>query len=218
MATALSTLVHVPGHEARSLRQVRAEAEQCMRCPLFMRATQTVFGEGPVHARMMLIGEQPGDREDRDGRPFVGPAGALLNRALAAADIARCDVYVTNAVKHFKWVPAEHRRLHQKPNAREIRACRPWLEAELALVAPQVVVALGATAAQSLIGPSFRVTQHRGRVWETPWAHAFVATFHPSALLRAPRERRDEMYADLVADLKTAAACLRRASSHQASA
>jgi DNA polymerase len=161
----------------------------------------------------MLIGEQPGDREDREGHPFVGPAGALLDRALAAAGIDRRKVYVTNAVKHFKWVPVRKKRLHQKPNAREIRACRYWLEAELTFVMPDVVVALGATAAQTLMGPTFRVTQSRGKIFETQWTQAFIATLHPSALLRAPAKDRDRMFDELVADLKIVASTLAKLSS-----
>jgi uracil-DNA glycosylase family protein len=158
----------------------------------------------------MMIGEQPGDREDRAGRPFVGPAGTLLDRALIAAGIDRREVYLTNAVKHFKWVPAQKKRLHQKPTAREVIACRLWLETEMALVDPEVVVALGATAAQDVMGRSFRVTQSRGQVLATPWARAFIATLHPSALLRAPADRREPMYDDFVSDLKVIAATLRK--------
>lgn len=181
---------------------VRAQARRCRRCPLYKQGTQTVFGEGPVHARILMIGEQPGDQEDLAGRPFVGPAGQLLDRALAEAEIKRADVYVTNAVKHFKWVRVGKRRLHQKPNAREIAACRPWLEAELALVAPDVVVALGATAAQALMRRTFRVTQQRGEVLDAPWAKGFVATVHPSSVLRTPWPEREAAYADFVRDLK----------------
>lgn len=196
--------------EKRSLRAVRADARDCTRCPLYKNTTQTVFGEGPARARVMLIGEQPGDREDIEGRPFIGPAGGLLDRALEEAGIARDTVYVTNAVKHFKWTPSGKRRLHQKPNAREIRACQPWLQAELAMVRPSVVVALGATAAQSLMGAAFRITQRRGQAMETPWTKSFVATYHPSAILRAPGSGRDQMYRDLVADLKVVADELQR--------
>ncbi len=208
----------VPPGERRSLRAVRTEAAECTRCPLYKNATQTVFGRGPVRARVMLIGEQPGDREDRDGEPFVGPAGGVLDRGLAAAEIYRGDVYVTNAVKHFKWVPAGKRRLHQKPNAKEIRACRPWLESEFAIVRPEVVVALGATAAQTLMGAAFRVLRSRGKIFTTPWARAFVATVHPSAILRAPGEERDRMFDDFVADLKVAARALRRPAARKAEA
>lgn len=158
----------------------------------------------------MLIGEQPGDQEDKAGRPFVGPAGRLLDDALVQAGIARDEVYVTNAVKHFKWIPTpgSKRRQHQKPGAREVRACSPWLQAELAIVRPAVVVALGATAAQALMGGAFRVTQSHGRVFKTSWAKAFLATIHPSAVLRARAGDRDELFAGLVADLKAAARAL----------
>lgn len=200
----------VPPGEKRSWRAVRNEARSCTRCPLYRNATQTVFGEGPVRARVMMIGEQPGDREDLEGRPFIGPAGGMLDRALGEAGVARDEVYVTNAVKHFKWIPQGKRRLHQKPNAREIRACQPWLQAELAIVRPDVVVALGATAAQALMGAAFRITKRRGQAVETPWARSFLATYHPSAILRAPSDGRDRMYGELVADLKVVAAELRR--------
>jgi uracil-DNA glycosylase family protein len=172
-----------------SLKMLRAEAAGCTRCELYKRGTQTVFGEGARHARVMLVGEQPGDQEDKTGRPFVGPAGRLLDRALEAAGIDRDEVYVTNAVKHFKWEPRGKRRIHQKPNAREIAACRPWLEAELAAVRPEVVVALGATAAKALFGAQFRVTMDRGQPVRTPLAANGLATVHPSAILR---ERDDD--------------------------
>jgi DNA polymerase len=155
-----------------------------------------------------MVGEQPGDTEDRTGRPFVGPAGHLLDRALEAAGIERGLVYVTNAVKHFKWEPAGKRRLHKKPNAREIAACRPWLDAELAVLRPELVIALGATAAQDLMGPQFRITKDRGRRFDVPWAGAFIATIHPSALLRMTRPDREAGFAALVADLKVAAGLL----------
>jgi DNA polymerase len=172
-----------------SLKALRAEAAGCTRCDLYKRGTQTVFGEGPRHARVMFVGEQPGEQEDQEGRPFVGPAGRLLDRALAAAGIDRDAIYVTNAVKHFKWEPRGKRRIHQKPNAREIAACRPWLEAELAAVRPFAVVALGATAAKALFGPQFRVTMDRGRPVPTPWGALGLATVHPSSILR---ERDDD--------------------------
>jgi DNA polymerase len=146
-----------------SLEQLRLEAAGCTRCELYQRATQTVFGEGARHARVMLVGEQPGDQEDKQGRPFVGPAGRLLDQALAAAGLERTDVYVTNIVKHFKWQARGKRRIHEKPNAREIAACRPWLEAEVAAVRPELPVLLGATAAQALLGRGFRVTRSRGQ-------------------------------------------------------
>lgn len=157
-----------------------------------------------------MVGEQPGDQEDRTGKPFVGPAGALLDRALAAAGIERRQVYLTNAVKHFKWVPLRRKRLHQKPSAREMAACRPWLEAELSSIAPLIIVALGATAAQTLMGPAFRITRDRGHVLKTPWAPNFLATFHPSAVLRAPASARHKIYDDLVADLKIVAKLLEK--------
>jgi DNA polymerase len=196
----------------RKLDGLREAARDCKACPLWKRATQTVFGAGAAQARLFLIGEQPGDEEDRQGEPFVGPAGRLLDEALEAAGIDRRETYVTNAVKHFKWLPVEgrgKRRIHQKPNAAEIRACHPWLEAELAAVGPEVIVCLGATAAQALLGAAFRVTKERGR----PIAHEsgarIVATVHPSSILRAPdREaRRDEMRR-FVADLGVARALL----------
>jgi DNA polymerase len=193
------------------LEALTAAARGCTACPLFERGTQTVFGEGPASARMLLVGEQPGDVEDLAGRPFVGPAGKLLDRALAEAGISRDRVYVTNAVKHFKWVPRGKRRIHSKPNSMEIQACFPWLEAEIATVKPQVVVALGATAAQVLLGRSFRVTKQRGVPLASPLAPQVVATVHPSALLRAPDEetRRAETKR-FIADLRAAAKLLER--------
>ena len=186
-----------------TLPSLRAAAASCRGCHLWQHATQTVFGEGPRNAEVMLLGEQPGDQEDRQGHPFVGPSGRLLDEALAAAGIDRRRVYVTNAVKHFKFSRIEltKRRLHKKPNAAEIRACRPWLEEELRLVRPKVIVVLGATAAQALLGAKFRVTEQRGQPVASPWADAVFATVHPSAVLRAPgaaRERaRREFFADL---------------------
>lgn len=189
--------------ELESIDDLRARARRCRACPLYKLGTQTVFGEGPDSAQIVMVGEQPGDQEDRTGRPFVGPAGQLLDRALAAAGIDRRRVYVTNAVKHFKWEPAGKRRLHQKPSAREIAACRPWLEAELAAIKPRIVVALGATAAQTLMGKAFRVTQARGRAFrDVPWAKVFFATVHPSSILRGPPEEREAGFKLLVADLK----------------
>jgi uracil-DNA glycosylase family protein len=152
---------------------------------LYLRGTQTVFGEGAAHAELMFVGEQPGDEEDRRGEPFVGPAGRLLDRALEEAGIERRRVYVTNAVKHFKWEPRGKRRIHQKPNAREVAACRPWLDAELKVVKPRVIVCLGATAAQALLGRAFRVTQRRGEIFEQE-GRTYMATVHPSSILRAP--------------------------------
>ena len=178
-------------------------AQGCTACPIHAAATQTVFGEGPVTARVVLVGEQPGDREDQQGHPFVGPAGQLLDEVLASAGIARSDLYVTNAVKHFKWEPRGKRRIHSKPNAMEVHACNGWLEAELALVKPEVIVCLGATAAQAFLGRAFKVTQRRGQLLAgAPWAKTIVATHHPSALLRmedaGARERaRRELGEDL---------------------
>ncbi|QYM77784.1 UdgX family uracil-DNA binding protein [Horticoccus luteus] len=185
-----------------SLRALRDAAADCRACPLWRAATQTVFGEGRRPARWMFVGEQPGDHEDRSGRPFVGPAGRLLDAAMAEAGIDRREVYVTNAVKHFKWVPAGRRRLHQKPNAREVAACRPWLDAEIALVQPEVVVALGATAAQALMGRTFRVTRERGKLLAVGWARAFMATVHPSAILRMKGADREAARQALVEDLR----------------
>ena len=190
---------------ATSLKALREEAAGCMRCDLYQHATQTVFGEGAAHARVMLVGEQPGDQEDRQGHPFVGPAGQLLDEALATAGFARRDIYVTNAVKHFKWEPRGKRRLHQKPNAREVAACRPWLEAELAAVRPELLIALGATAAQALFGRDFRVTKERGRDLPSPFAPHALATVHPSSILRAPdAQARQRALRDFVADLVAA--------------
>ena len=194
------------------LRRLKERAADCTACDLYERATQTVFGEGDPHARMMLIGEQPGDQEDLQGRPFVGPAGRLLADALVEAGIPRERTYVTNAVKHFKWLQRGKRRIHEKPNGRERQACYPWLEAEIELVAPRVLVSLGATAAQSLLGPKFRLTQHRGELLPSRWRAKILATIHPSALLRMQdREERHEAFRALVADLKLAAAYARRA-------
>jgi len=195
--------------DSRSLKTLRAAARSCRGCPLWKNATQTVFGEGPTRARVVMVGEQPGDREDREGRPFVGPAGHLLDEALVAAGIDRGTVYVTNAVKHFKWEPVGKRRLHKKPSAREVAACRPWLDAELEALAPEVVVALGATAAQDLMGAAFRVTQARGKIFrETPFAANFVATVHPSSILRGDPAERAEALAAFVDDLKVVAQLL----------
>jgi DNA polymerase len=171
-----------------------------------LRGTQTVFGEGPSNARVMLVGEQPGDAEDLAGHPFIGPAGKLLDRALEEAGIDRSVVYVTNVVKHFKWEPRGKRRIHAKPNAAEVGACRPWLETEIALVRPRVLVCLGATAAQALLGRAFKVTRMRGQFVESPLAPRVTATVHPSSILRAPDEdaRRQEMR-QFVADLKNVA-------------
>jgi uracil-DNA glycosylase family protein len=193
-----------PKHDLRSLREA---AEHCEGCPLFAKATQTVFGAGPTHARIMMVGEQPGDVEDREGEPFVGPAGRLLDQLLEEAGIPRQKVYVTNAVKHFKWTPRGKRRLHGKPNSREIFACRPWLESELEAIKPELLVLLGATAAQSLLGQQFRITRHRGQPMTTDWAPWTMATYHPSAVLRSIHQPGGEkLRADFLHDLKLAAA------------
>jgi DNA polymerase len=188
-------------------RRVEKAASEWQACPLWSRATQTVFGAGPVPAPLMLVGEQPGDQEDVAGRPFVGPAGRVLDEALEAAGIDRDRVYVTNAVKHFKWKPRGKRRIHDKPNRQEVLACRPWLDQELALVQPAMLVALGATAAQSLLGPAFRLTRHRGEVIDnTGLVPHFLASAHPSMILRLPDDpARAEARQQLVADLALAA-------------
>src|SRR5438445_7297486 len=186
-------------------------AAGCRGCNLYERATQTVFGEGRVGAALMLVGEQPGDQEDKEGAPFVGPAGRLLDRALEAAGIDRSQVYVTNAVKHFKWKPQGKRRLHQKPNAAEIDACRPWLDAEIAAVKPEILVLLGATAAQALLGRDFRVTLQRGQFIERPGLPLMLATVHPSSILRAPDDQTRELeMRAFVQDLTRVAPRLRR--------
>ena len=192
--------------ERASVAKLRDAASECRACPLWKDATQTVFGEGPAKAAVVLVGEQPGDREDREGHPFVGPAGRVLDDALVDAGIDRKQVYLTNTVKHFKWRPRGKRRIHQKPNAEEITACRPWLDAELAVVKPDVLVALGATAAQALLGRGFRVTRERGVPVESDLAPSVIATVHPSSILRARDEgERREAYDAFVADLKVVA-------------
>jgi DNA polymerase len=189
-----------------SVRALDEAAQKCRGCDLYKHATQAVFGEGPKRARMMFVGEQPGDQEDLQGHPFVGPAGALLDKALADAGIPRATAFLTNAVKHFKWEPRGKRRIHKKPRVSEIKACRPWLEAELRAVKPAVIVCLGATAAQSVMGPQFKLMQNRGKVLASPLGQPVLATIHPSAVLRAPdAEGRREAYRMLVADLKAAA-------------
>ena len=196
---------------AAKWREVAAEAATCRNCDLWRNATQTVFGCGPVPASGMLVGEQPGDQEDVSGQPFVGPAGRVLDEALEDVGLERERLYLTNTVKHFKWTPRGKRRIHQKPNREETRACAPWLESEVALVSPDVVVLLGATAAQAVMGSSFRVTAERGKLLESSLARAVIATVHPSAILRAstPDERRAAMTA-FVSDLRVAAAVLDR--------
>jgi DNA polymerase len=191
-----------------SLPQLRKEAAACKACDLWKTGTQVVFGEGKAGAEAMFVGEQPGDQEDKAGRPFVGPAGKLFDQALAEAGIDREQVYVTNVVKHFKWVGRGKRRIHQKPNWSEIAACRPWLDGELAAVEPRVLVCLGATAAQSLLGRQFRVTRERGKQVESNLAEHVLATIHPSAILRGDPESREQEYAAFVRDLKVVAKLL----------
>jgi uracil-DNA glycosylase family protein len=203
-----STGASVP--HTRSLRALATAAQSCRGCPLYRNATQTVFGEGPARARVVLVGEQPGNEEDLQGHPFVGPAGRLLDRALEAAGVARKDAYLTNTVKHFKWTPRGKRRLHQRPGAAEIEACRPWLDAELFALKPEVLVCLGATAAQSLLGPKFRVTAERGKVIASALAPHVVATVHPSSILRSrSAEERAQAFSAFVRDLKVVARLLR---------
>lgn len=197
--------------KTRSLASLRRAAQGCRGCDLWKDATQTVFGEGRARAELMLVGEQPGDREDVEGEPFVGPAGGLLDRALAEAGIERDAVYLTNAVKHFKWRPRGKRRLHQTPRAGEVEACRPWLEAEVEAVQPDAVVALGATAAKALFGPAVRVTRDRGRPLKTPLAAVGAVTVHPSAILRIrEREERHDAFAGLVEDLEAVRSALQK--------
>jgi DNA polymerase len=193
-----------------SVRTLNAAAHECRGCDLYKTATQVVFGAGPRGAHVMFVGEQPGDQEDKQGEPFVGPAGALLDKALSDAGIPRADVYVTNAVKHFKWEPRGKRRIHKKPRLSEVKACRPWLEAEINAVKPIVIVCLGATAAQSVMGPQFKLMAQRGRVLASPLSEKVVATIHPSAVLRAPdTEGRRAAYEMLVNDLKVVAKAMR---------
>jgi uracil-DNA glycosylase family protein len=195
--------------ERRTLRTLKSAARGCRACDLWRRATQTVFGEGVAAAEVMLVGEQPGNDEDLEGHPFVGPAGRLLNEALEQAGIERQRTYITNVVKHFKWEPRGKRRIHAKPKAGEVGACRPWLDAEIAVVHPRIIVCLGATAAKTLLGNSFRVSVDRGRFVESPLAPLVTATVHPSSILREPDSsaRRDAMRA-FVRDLKKVAARL----------
>jgi DNA polymerase len=189
-----------------TLPELKQAAAGCTACDLYKTATQTVFGEGAQNAKVMFVGEQPGDREDVEGKPFVGPAGRLLDEALQAAGIDRSRVYITNAVKHFKWKPVGKRRLHQKPNAAEISACRPWLDAEITVMRPQLLVLLGATAAQAMLGREFRVSSQRGQFMERPGLPLMVATVHPSSILRTPDDesREIEMTA-FIKDLKLVA-------------
>jgi DNA polymerase len=189
-----------------NLTALRKAAEKCEGCPLFENATQTVFGEGPTSSNAIFVGEQPGDQEDRAGKPFIGPAGKLLERVMEEVGIDRRRVYVTNAVKHFKWSPRGKKRMHAKPGLREIAACRPWLEAELEVLKPPVLVCLGATAAQALLGKAFKLTERRGSPFKSDWADWTLATFHPSALLRShDLPGGEEKYEAFVADLKLVA-------------
>jgi uracil-DNA glycosylase family protein len=190
-----------------SLKNLREAAAGCKACQLWESGTQTVFGEGAAHAEVVFVGEQPGDREDLEGRPFVGPAGKLLDEGLEEAGIERSKVYVTNVVKHFKWKPQGKRRIHQKPNWREIAACRPWLDAEVAVLKPRVLVCLGATAAQALLGRDFRVSRQRGELVDSPLAERTIATVHPSSILRA--EDREAQFREFVRDLETVAKLIR---------
>jgi uracil-DNA glycosylase family protein len=195
-----------------TLEELRTAAATCTNCDLYRHATQTVFGEGPAPARVMLVGEQPGDKEDLAGHPFVGPAGRLLDQALDEAGIDRSEAYVTNVVKHFKFTQRGKARIHKKPGAAEVAACRPWLEAELEVVQPEVVVMLGATAAQALLGRQFRVTQQRGQFVEWPYQPLALATVHPSSILRAPEGvDRAPLMAGFVDDLKVVATALEKA-------
>ena len=196
--------------ERLSLAALREAAAGCRGCHLWQVGTQTVFGEGAGDLEVMFVGEQPGDYEDREGKPFVGPAGRLFDDALEAAGIDRSTTYVTNAVKHFKWQARGKRRIHQKPNWAEMTACRPWLEAELAVVKPRVLVLLGATAAQSLLGRQFRVTQHRGERLESDLAEVVTATVHPSSILRGEPDEREKAFAAFVDDLRVVASALAR--------
>jgi uracil-DNA glycosylase len=194
--------------ERLTLPALREAAAGCRGCHLWQVGTQTVFGEGAAAATALFVGEQPGDQEDRAGKPFVGPAGRVFDEALAAAGIDRTSVYVTNAVKHFKWQARGKRRIHQKPNAAEVAACRPWLEAELEVVKPRVLVLLGATAAQSLLGRQFRVTQHRGELLDSELAEVVTATVHPSSILPCEPEEREANFNAFVDDLKLVAKLL----------
>ncbi len=194
-----------------TLKELREAAETCRACDLWKHATQTVFGEGPANAKVLFIGEQPGDKEDLQGKPFVGPAGALLDKALTEAGIDRRETYVTNAVKHFKWEARGKRRIHKKPDATEIAACRSWLDAEMQLVKPTIVICLGATAAQALLGSSFRVTRQRGQLLPFEGVDHLLATVHPSSILRAPdEESREREFELFVKDLRVVSGVLRK--------
>ncbi|MCC6492229.1 MAG: UdgX family uracil-DNA binding protein [Pirellulales bacterium] len=189
-----------------NLKSLREAAAQCRGCELYRHATQTVFGAGPRRAGLLMVGEMPGDQEDLQGKPFVGPAGRLLDEAITAAGLDRDDVYLTNAVKHFRWEPRGKRRLHKTPSARQVEACKPWLQAEMLVVKPPIVVCLGATAAKALMGKDFRITQQRGELLVSSWADWTIATHHPSAVLRAPEhQERERLRGELVDDLHLAA-------------
>jgi uracil-DNA glycosylase family protein len=198
--------------ERPTLAKMRAAAQGCRGCALYLCGTGAVFGAGPRAARVMVVGEQPGDAEDLAGKPFVGPSGKLLDRAFAAAGIARSDLYLTNAVKHFKWAreAGSKQRIHKTPSTGEVRACFPWLEAEIHLLRPDLIVCLGATAAKALLGKTFSVMKSRGKPIKSEWAPIVVATVHPSAVLRAPGDRRDQAMAEFIADLRRIGALLRR--------
>jgi uracil-DNA glycosylase family protein len=198
-----------PKAAAPDLEPLRKQAQGCKACELWKTGTQTVFGEGSPDAEVMMVGEQPGDREDIEGRPFVGPAGKVLDMALERSGIDRDRVYLTNVVKHFKWRPRGKRRIHQKPNLEEIAACRPWLDGELASVQPRVLVCLGAVAAQALLGRQFRVTRQRGEWIDSPLAERVIATVHPSSILRTDEQEREAALEALVHDLGKVAAELR---------
>lgn len=203
MATTTSAAEFLPGR--LSLASLRKSSETCRGCDLYRGATQTVFGQGRRSARLVLLGEMPGNEEDLAGKPFVGPAGRLLNRAFAEAGVRREDIYLTNVVKHFRWTPRGNRRLHKKPTARHIEACRPWLNAEFLVVEPLLTICLGATAAQAILGRGFRVTKDRGKVVQTRDLGAVMATYHPSAILRAPTsDARDAKFEFLTRDLRSA--------------
>jgi len=204
----VSAAAYLP--DSLSLKALREAVQACRGCPLYANATQAVLGEGARGSEVMMVGEQPGDQEDRQGRPFVGPAGKILDQALEEAGIDRTKTYVTNAVKHFKWQARGKRRIHQKPNWSELAACRPWLDAELEVVKPRVLVCLGATAAQALLGRDFRVTRQRGVPVDSPLAEYVLATIHPSAVLRQPDDQsRQEEMRGLVRDLRAVAGLLR---------
>ena len=206
--TSQDAAAYLPRKANASLAQHRLAAEKCRGCDLYKNATQVVFGEGKTNAEIMLIGEQPGDQEDRQGRPFVGPAGKLLDSALQESGIDRSAVYITNAVKHFKWKPAPRgkRRLHSKPSAREIHACRPWLQREIFLIKPKIIISLGATAGQTLFGAQFRITSFRGKIIrDSEWAPNIIVTVHPSAILRIPDPQdKEREFKAFAADLRLA--------------